>query len=112
MNTHLPQVFAALGDPTRLAMIERLSHGAATVQELMEPFDISPPAISRHLKVLEQAGLITRSRAAQTRPCQLAPERLKEVADWTVRMRGFWDESFDRMDEYLATIVRNKEDSQ
>ncbi|MCQ2004522.1 ArsR/SmtB family transcription factor [Rhizobium sp. NRK18] len=110
MNEQLSQVFAALGDPTRLAMIERLSRGEATVQELMEPFDISPPAISRHLKVLEQAGLITRGRAAQTRPCQLAPGRLQEVADWTVRMRSFWDESFDRMDEYLATIVRNKED--
>jgi DNA-binding transcriptional ArsR family regulator len=110
MNEHLSQVFAALGDPTRLAMIERLSRGEATVQELMEPFDISPPAISRHLKVLEQAGLITRGRAAQTRPCQLAPERLQEVADWTVRMRAFWDESFDRMDEYLAAAVRNKED--
>jgi DNA-binding transcriptional ArsR family regulator len=110
MNEQLSQVFAALGDPTRLAMIERLSRGEATVQELMEPFDISPPAISRHLKVLEQAGLITRGRAAQTRPCQLAPERLQEVADWTVRMRSFWDESFDRMDEYLAAVVRNKED--
>jgi DNA-binding transcriptional ArsR family regulator len=110
MNEHLSQVFAALGDPTRLAMIERLSRGEATVQELMEPFDISPPAISRHLKVLEQAGLITRGRAAQTRPCQLAPERLQEVADWTVRMRSFWNESFDRMDEYLAAAVRNKED--
>lgn len=102
-------MFAALGDPTRRAIIERLARGEATVQELSEPFEISAPAISRHLKVLEQAGLISRGREAQTRPCRLDAASLKEIRDWTVEMRRFWDESFDKMDDYLAEIMEGKE---
>lgn len=105
----LTAVFAALGDPTRRAIVERLAHGEATVQELSEPFDISAPAISRHLKVLEQAGLISRGREAQSRPCRLEAATLKDVRDWTATMRRFWSESFDKMDEYLAEITAEKE---
>ena len=87
MPQQLASVFAALGDPTRLAIIQRLAAGEASVQELAEPFDISAPAISRHLKVLEQAGLISRGREAQFRPCRLEREKLEEIRDWTKRMR-------------------------
>ena len=108
MQLELASVFAALGDPTRLAIIQRLAEGEASVQELAEPFDISAPAISRHLKVLEQAGLISRRREAQLRPCRLEREKLEEIRDWTKRMRRFWDESFDRMDDYLEEIMEEK----
>jgi DNA-binding transcriptional ArsR family regulator len=101
-------IFAALGDPTRRAIIERLAKGEATVQELSKPFDISAPAISRHLKVLEQAGLISRGREAQSRPCRLEPAPFREILDWTAEMKRFWDVSFDRMDEYLAEIMDAK----
>jgi DNA-binding transcriptional ArsR family regulator len=108
MQRDLSLVFAALGDPTRLAIIQRLADGEASVQELAEPFDISGPAISRHLKVLEQAGLISRRRDAQLRPCRLEREKLEEIKDWTKRMRRFWDDSFDRMDDYLKEIMEEK----
>ena len=108
MQQNMASVFAALGDPTRLAIIQRLAAGEASVQELAEPFDISAPAISRHLKVLEQAGLISRGRNAQLRPCRLEREKLEEIRDWTKRMRRFWDESFDRMDDYLEEIMEEK----
>jgi DNA-binding transcriptional ArsR family regulator len=108
MQQDMASVFAALGDPTRLAIIQRLAEGEASVQELAEPFDISGPAISRHLKVLEQVGLISRRREAQLRPCRLEREKLEEIRDWTKRMRRFWDESFDRMDDYLEEIMEDK----
>src|SRR5688572_10384579 len=108
MQHNMASVFAALGDPTRLAIIQRLAEGEASVQELAEPFDISGPAISRHLKVLEQAGLISRRRDAQLRPCRLEREKLEEIRDWTKRMRRFWDDSFDRMDDYLEEIMEEK----
>ena len=108
MQQELASVFAALGDPTRLAIVQRLAEGEASVQELAEPFDISGPAISRHLKVLEQAGLISRGRDAQFRPCRLERKKLEEIRDWTKRMRRFWDESFDRMDDYLDEIMEEK----
>lgn len=104
----LSSVFAALGDPTRLAIIQRLAEGEASVQELAEPFAISGPAISRHLKVLEHAGLISRRREAQLRPCRLEREKFEEIRDWTKRMRRFWDESFDRMDDYLEEIMEER----
>ena len=108
MQQDLSTVFAALGDPTRLAIIQRLADGEASVQELAEPFAISGPAISRHLKVLEQAGLISRRREAQLRPCRLEREKFEEIRDWTRRMRRFWDESFDRMDDYLEEIMEER----
>ena len=100
----LTTIFAALADPTRRAILERLAEGEATVNELAEPFDISLPAISRHLKVLEQAGLISRSRTAQWRPCRLEPGPLEEVADWVSRYRKIWEGRFDRLDDYLRSL--------
>lgn len=96
--------FAALGDPTRRAIVERLASGDATVLELAAPFDISLPAISRHLKVLEEAGLITRGRDAQRRPCRLRPEALREVMVWAEHTRRAWEERFERLDEYLREL--------
>jgi DNA-binding transcriptional ArsR family regulator len=100
----LSQTLSALADPTRRAILARLSQGEATVNELAEPFDISLPAISRHLKVLEAAGLISRGREAQWRPCHLEAAPLKQVDSWLSRYRKFWEGSFDRMDAYLAQI--------
>lgn len=100
----LSAAFAALADPTRRAMLARLCEGEATVNEIAAPFDLSLPAISKHLKVLEGAGLISRGRTAQYRPCRLAPGPLKEVADWVERYRRFWDESLDRLDGYLKEL--------
>jgi DNA-binding transcriptional ArsR family regulator len=100
----LSLTLSALADPTRRAILDRLASGEATVNELARPFRISLPAISRHLKVLEGAGLITRGRSAQWRPCRLEPGALKELSDWVVRYRHFWDESFDRLDDYLAEL--------
>ncbi len=97
---------SALADPTRRAILARLSQGDATVNELAEPFDISLPAISRHLKVLEGAGLITRGREAQWRPCRLEAAPLKQVDGWLERYRKFWEGSFDRMDVYLKQIQK------
>ncbi|MBX9454573.1 MAG: metalloregulator ArsR/SmtB family transcription factor [Rhizobium sp.] len=108
MSEDLSSVFAALGDPTRLAIIQRLAGGEASVQELAEPFAISGPAISRHLKVLEQAGLISRRREAQQRPCRLERKRFEDIQGWTRRMRQFWDESFERMDDYLEEIMKEE----
>ena len=100
----LSLTFAALADPTRRAILQRLSRGEASVSELTEPFDISMPAISRHLKVLEQAGLVARTRHAQWRPVQLNAAPLAEVAGWVEHYRRHWDRQFDRMDAYLAEL--------
>ena len=106
----LAQTFAALADPTRLAILERLSRGEASVSELTEPFDISMPAISRHLKVLEQAGLVVRTRRAQWRPVQLNAVPLAEVSGWVERYRRHWEQSFARMDAYLAELQKGNPD--
>ncbi|WP_018238275.1 helix-turn-helix transcriptional regulator [Ensifer sp. BR816] len=98
---------SALADPTRRAIITRLAAGEATVNELAAPFDMSLPAVSKHLKVLERAGLIARGRNAQWRPCRLQAEPLKEIADWVGRYRQFWEGSFDRLDSYLDELQRN-----
>ena len=100
--------FAALADPTRRAIVTRLARGEATVNELAEPFDLAQPSISKHLKVLERAGLISRSRAAQTRPCRLEPTRLKEVSDWVAAYRQMWEDSFDKLDAFLMTTPSSK----
>jgi DNA-binding transcriptional ArsR family regulator len=98
----LTVTFAALADPTRRAILARLSEGDATVNELAAPFPISTQAVSKHLKVLERAGLIARGRTAQLRPSRLQGAALKEVADWVAEYRSHWDESFDRLDEHLS----------
>jgi DNA-binding transcriptional ArsR family regulator len=100
----LSTTFAALADPTRRAILSRLAEGEVSVTELAAPFAMSLPAISKHLKVLERAGLIARSRAAQRRPCRLEAARLKDVADWVERYRRFWDQSLDRLEAYLAEL--------
>lgn len=100
----LSTTFAALADPTRRAILARLTKGPATVTELSAPFAISGPAVSKHLRVLEHAGLIARSREAQWRPCQLNASPLREVADWTAGYRRFWEQSFDRLDVYLGEL--------
>lgn len=100
----LDATFAALADPTRRAIVARLAGGNATVLELAAPFDISLPAISRHLKVLEQAGLIERGRDAQRRPCSLKPEALASVSAWAEHTRRAWEERFDRLGEYLEAL--------
>ncbi len=99
----LSHTFAALADPTRRAILARLASGQASVTELAAPFQMTMPAVSKHLKVLERAGLIARGREAQWRPCRLDGEPLRDVADWMERYRRFWDESFDRLDEYLQS---------
>src|SRR2546426_118448 len=104
---HLSATFAALADPTRRAILARLTSGEASVTELAEPFEMSMPAISKHLKVLERAGLIARGRDAQWRPCRLEAGRLKDVADWVGRYRRFWEQSFDRLDNYLRELQNN-----
>src|SRR3979490_2772471 len=100
----LSVTFWALADPTRRAILARLALGEPSVTELAEPFAMSLPAVSKHLKVLEHAGLIARGREAQWRPCRLEASRLKEVADWIERYRRFWEQSFDRLDEYLRKL--------
>ncbi|HUG73657.1 MAG TPA: metalloregulator ArsR/SmtB family transcription factor [Steroidobacteraceae bacterium] len=100
----LSSTFAALADPTRRAILARLATGPANVSELAYPFAISQPAVSKHLKVLERAGLIARSREAQSRPCRFVASPLKEVSDWTEGYRQFWEQSFDRLDAYLTTL--------
>jgi len=104
----LSTTLAALADPTRRAILSRLARGEATVNELAEPFDISLPAVSRHLKVLEAAGLISRGRDAQWRPCRLEPRALKAVDDWLGRYRKFWSGNFDKMETYLAEVKRTE----
>lgn len=106
----LSATFAALADPTRRAMLARLSRGEATVTELAEPFDISLPAISRHLKVLERAGLIERGREAQWRPARLAAAPLREVDGWLDQYRRHWEESFDRLEAYLRELESRESD--
>ena len=100
----LSVTLSALADPTRRAILARLAEGEATVNEIAKPFDISLPAVSRHLKVLEAAGLITRGREAQWRPCRLETEALRNVDDWLARYRRFWSGSFDKMDAYIAEL--------
>jgi len=107
MRDPLSQTFSALADPTRRAMLARLSMGEANVSELARPFleGMSLPAITKHLKVLEKAGLVTKTREAQWRPCKLNGAALREVAGWMERYRQFWEESFDRLGEYLKTVA-------
>lgn len=100
----LSTTLSALADPTRRAILARLAAGEATVNELAGPFAMSLPAVSKHLKVLERAGLIVRSRDAQWRPCTLAAEPLREVSDWVETYRQFWEQSFDRLDDYLREV--------
>src|SRR5690349_6049548 len=100
----LSATFAALADPTRRAILARLALGETSVSELAEPFEMSLPAVSKHLKVLERAGLITRGREAQWRPCRIEPSALKDIDDWLERYRRFWEESFDRLDAYLQVM--------
>jgi DNA-binding transcriptional ArsR family regulator len=100
----LSSTFSALADPTRRAILARLALGETSVTELAQPFDMSLPAVSKHLKVLERAGLITRGREAQWRPCRIEPRALKEVDDWLERYRRFWEQSFDRLDDYLREL--------
>lgn len=108
VSDSLSVTFAALADPTRRAILERLVEGEASVGELAAPFAMSLPAISKHLKVLENAGLITRGRDAQWRPCQLTAGPLKEAVDWLEHYRPFWEESFARLDDYLRKIQRKE----
>jgi len=105
----LSVTFAALADPTRRAILARLVDGAATVKELAAPFAISGPAISKHLRVLERAGLISRGRDAQWRPCRLEAAPLKEVADWAEGYRQHWDANYERLDAYLETLKAKEE---
>ena len=110
-NPDLSQTFAALGDPIRLAIVTRLAAGEATVTELAEPFEISLPAVSRHLKVLERAGLITRGRAAQWRPCRLEAKPLQNVADWLQQYRDFLDDRIDRLEDFLRDLQQKEQDN-
>jgi DNA-binding transcriptional ArsR family regulator len=104
MNDRLSETFGALADPTRRAILARLASGEASVTELASPFAMSMPAISKHLKVLERAGLITRGREAQWRPCRLQAAPLQDAAGWVEHYRRFWEESFDRLDDYLREL--------
>ena len=108
MADQLSTTFAALADPTRRAILARLCTGEASVTELAEPFEMSLPAVSKHLKVLERAGLIARSREAQWRPCQLEARPLKEAAAWIEHYRKFWTGSFDRLDDYLEELKKKE----
>jgi DNA-binding transcriptional ArsR family regulator len=107
----LSGTFAALADPTRRAILARLTRGEATVTELAEPFDVSLPAISKHLKVLERAGLITRSRTAQWRPCRLDAAPLKDATTWLAEYRRFWEGGFDRLDEHLRELRKGQDEN-
>jgi DNA-binding transcriptional ArsR family regulator len=111
MTIHaLNATFAALADPTRRAILARLTRGDASVQELAEPFDMSLPAISKHLKVLERAGLVSRGRDAQRRPCRIEAAPLQEATEWMGRYRRFWEGSFDRLDDYLLEMKMKTSD--
>ena len=112
-DDQLSITFAALADPTRRAILARLTQGEATVMALAEPFDVSLPAISKHLRVLERAGLIEQGRKAQWRPCKLRAGPLQEVAEYVDRYRRFWEESFDRLDDYLKELqAKGKEEGE
>jgi len=106
----LSRIFAALADPTRREILVRLADGEAAVTELAAPFEMSLPAVSKHLKVLEKAGLITRSREAQWRPCRLEGEPLREANNWLEKYRQFWDDRFDRLDDYLRDLQQKEKD--
>jgi DNA-binding transcriptional ArsR family regulator len=108
MSDPLSTVFAALADPTRRAILARLAKGEASVSEVAEPFDMSLPAVSKHLRVLENAGLVRRGRDAQWRPCSLSAAPLKAVADWAEQYRRFWSDSFDRLDDYLRDVQKKE----
>ncbi|MBX3020658.1 MAG: helix-turn-helix transcriptional regulator [Bdellovibrionales bacterium] len=110
MQDTLSQTFGALADPTRRAMLARLSKGEANVSDLAAPFlkEMSLPAITKHIKVLEKAGLITKTKEAQYRPCKINKEAFKDVADWMEQYRVFWEESFDRLEAYLKTVSPKK----
>ena len=108
-DPRLDETFAALANPIRRAMLARLADGAATVTELAAPLSVSMPAVSKHLKVLERAGLVVRAQQAQYRPVSLDPEPLREVADWTEQYRSIWENRFDQMDRYLDQLRDNKE---
>ncbi len=108
-DARLDETFAALANSTRRAILARLAEGEATVNDLAAPFDLTLPAISKHIKVLEHAGLITRSRQAQFRPCTIDAARLVEVADWAEQYRQIWEDRFDRLDDYVRTIQNNQD---
>jgi DNA-binding transcriptional ArsR family regulator len=110
MPDTLSQTFAALADPTRRGMLARLSKGEANVSDLAKPYlkEMSLPAITKHLQVLEKAGLITKTREAQWRPCRLNPDAFKDVDEWMEQYRAFWEESFDRLDAYLKTVTSTR----
>ena len=108
-ESRLNDTFAALADPTRRAILARLAAGEAGVMELARPFAMSQPAISKHLKVLERAGLVSRSRRAQSRPCRLQAAPLRDVAQWTERYRRYWEGSFRRLDRYLGQLQRQEQ---
>ena len=108
-NDQLSVTFAALADPTRRAILARLAQGEASVTELAKPFDLSLPGVSKHLKVLQRAGLITQSRNAQWRPCRLEGGRFREASEWVGEYRRFWDESFQRLDDVLQDLIKEKE---
>ncbi len=110
MDDQLSVVFGALADPTRRAILARLVGGEATVTELAAPFAMSMPAVSKHLKVLERAGLISRGRSAQSRPCRLEAAPLREAADWVEQYRRFWEQSFDRLEGYLRELQRGDDE--
>ena len=107
-NDQLSVTFAALADPTRRAILARLAEGEASVTELAKPFDLSLPGISKHLKVLQRAGLVRQSRNAQWRPCRLEVGRLKEASEWVGDYRRFWDESFQRLDDVLQDLIKKE----
>src|ERR687887_1647173 len=111
-DDELSVTFQALADPTRRAILARLARGEATVLELAEPFHLSLPAVSKHLKVLQRAGLISQGRRAQWRPCRLEPARLKDVADWVEHYRAIWEERFGRLDAYLRELQSEGRGSQ
>jgi DNA-binding transcriptional ArsR family regulator len=104
---HLSATFAALADPTRRAILARLARGETSVKELAEPFQITPPAVTKHLKVLQRAGLISQGRQAQWRPCRLEAGPIREVAAWVENYRQFWEQSFDRLDDYLVEMKKS-----
>jgi DNA-binding transcriptional ArsR family regulator len=110
MTDNLSLTFSALSDPTRRAMLSHLSQGDANISDLAQPFlkEMSLPAVTKHLKVLERAGLITKTREAQWRSCKINPEPLREATNWMEQYRAFWEESFDRLDEYLQSVQKKK----
>jgi len=110
-SADLSTIFAALADPTRRAILARLAQGEAPVKDLAEPFELSGPAITKHLKVLEHAGLISRSREGQQRPCRLEPQALEPAADWIEQYRAMWEERLDRLDAYLKSVAPQRSDN-